>query len=146
MLDKEAVISFIHNIKVPFSKDIYGGLAKATGLMGLSKEGVVLEFEIGEAIFDSKLIKSDVKYRVIPFREIDYINLKKGLFFTTLTIRTKGLKALSDIPGSHQAEVKFRIPRKCRNIASEFVSCVVLKISEHEIEKIQGQNLNLLDS
>lgn len=146
MVDKEELFSFIDNIKVPFSKDVYGGLAKATGFIGLNKEGVILEFEIGEAIFDSKLIKSDVKYRVIPFREIDYINLKKGLFLTSLTIRTKGLKALSDIPGSHQAEVKFRIPRKSRNIASELVSNVVLKISEHEIEKIQGQNLNLLDS
>ncbi len=146
MLDKEEVISFIDNIKVPFSKDVYGGLAQATGFIGLSKEGVALEFEIGEAIFDSKLIKSDVKYRVISFREIDYINLKKGLFFTTLTIRTKSLKALSDIPGSHQAEVKFRIPRKSRNIASELVSCVVLKISEQEIKKIENQSLNLLDN
>lgn len=146
MPDKEEFMSFIDNIKVPFSKDVYGGLAIATGFMGLSKEGIALEFEIEEAIFGSKLLKSDVKYKVIPFKEIDYINLKKGLVFTTLTIRTKGLKALSDIPGSHQAEVKFRVPRKSRNIASEFVSCAVLKISEQEIKKIENQSLNLLDS
>jgi len=146
MPDKEEFMPFIDNIKVPFSKDLYGGLAKATGFIGLSKEGLALEFEIGEAIFDSKLVTTDVKYRVIPFREIDDINLKKGLFFTTLTIRTKSLKALSGIPGSHQAEVKFRIPRKSRNIASEFVSCAVLKISEQEIKKLEDQTLNLLDS
>jgi hypothetical protein len=135
----------LNSISVPFSKPgLYGGLAKATGLISLSNTALTLEFEIREELFGA--LKSSVKEIEIHFLDIECLELKKILFWPKLIIKTTKLRSLKEVPGSHQSQVKLNIPRKKFDEAKSLVSIVNMKISEARLKQLEKKSLNLLDN
>lgn len=135
----------LNSFRVPFSKPgLYGGLAKATGLISLSDTALILEFEIREELFGA--LKSSVKEIEIHFLDIECLELKKRLFWPKLIIKTTKLRSLKEVPGSHQCEVKLKIPRKNFDDAKNLASVVNMKVSEARLKQLEKRPLNLLDN
>ena len=137
--------SLTHEIIVlPFVKgDLYLGLAEASGLAKASQSNLTLEFEVKENVSGSSLLKSAIKEVTIPIGEIDAVRLKKGIFSTTLVLKTKSVNTLKDVPGSHQGQVELGISRNDRDLAQRLISTLMLYISENELKKVENR-LNLL--
>lgn len=114
--------------------EVYQGFAEAKGLVRSTPSGLVLEYEVKDAMFG--LIKSDVKHLQIPLEELAEVNLTKGWFRTHMTLRTKRLQTLADLPGSSQAQITLKLARKDRSLAEQLVSFLNLRICEHDLQKM----------
>ena len=127
-------------VTVPFSKDdVYLGLAEVSGLAKVTKDGLILEFETKESVTGSGFLKSPIKTVVIPLDEVESVTLKTTLVGAGLTICTRTLERLKDVPGSHQGQIRLGIARKDRSKAERFVSTVNVYQSENELRKIQSR-------
>ena len=121
-------ISFAFSIS-----DVHHGFAEVAGLGRASKYGLILEFETKYL----GMLKSGVKEVGISISEIESVSLKEGWLKTEMIVKAKGLRTLTDIPGSHQGQVKLRIPRKEREVAKHAASILMLHISEKELSKLK---------
>jgi hypothetical protein len=114
--------------------EVYHGFAEAKGLVRSNPAGLVLEYEVKDAMFG--LVKSDVKSLHIPLEELAEVHLTKGWFRTHLTLRAKRLQTLADLPGSNSAEITLKLARKDRSLAEQLVSFLNLRICEHDLKRM----------
>jgi len=118
---------------LPFSfANVYEGFAKAQGILRVDENALTLEFEIKDNLFG--VLKSGIKEVIIPIQYIDAVTLNKSWLRTALVVRVQSLKLLGHIPKHNQGQLWLYISRKDRNIASNFASCLRLKISENQLE------------
>ena len=123
-------ISFAFSIR-----DVHHGFAEVAGLARASKYGLILEFETKYL----GLLKSGVKEVGVSISEIESVNLKEGWLRTQVVVKARSLRTLTEIPGSHQGQIKLRIPRKEKEIAKQAASMLMLHISEKEIDKLKQE-------
>ena len=121
--------------------DVHHGIAEVAGLARASKYGLILEFETKYL----GMLKSGVKEVGISISEIESVNLKEGWLRTEVIVKARSLRTLTEIPGSHQGQVKLRIPRKEREVAKHAASMLMLHISEKEIDKLKQRSDQLAD-
>jgi hypothetical protein len=134
-------------VTVPFSNDdVYLGLAQMSGLAKATKEGLFLEFETKENLTGSGLIKSPTIKISIPLDGLETVSMKKTLLGAKLTICTRNLDLLKDVPGSHQGQITLGIARKDRSMAERLVSTVNVYQSEHELTKIKTRAASSSDT
>ena len=117
-----------------FIKNLYGGFAVARGLLRSEPEHLVLEFEVKDEVVG--LLSSSVRQVRVPIAHVDAISLRRGLFRTTVTVRSRSMEAVADVPGRDGAEISLRIARKHRDAAAGLVSEVDLKVAETRLDEL----------
>jgi hypothetical protein len=114
--------------------DTHAGLAVTHGIVQTSEAGLVIEYETKDAVVG--VVKSGIKQVCIPDDQLASVALKAGWFTTRLLIKTKGMAALSGVPGNEAGQVVLRVARKDRKAAAELVSALLLHLSERQLASL----------
>ncbi len=99
-------------LRVPFTiGDIYGGLARADGILRFDGQMLDLEYQVKDDVLGC--VTSDVKHVLIPLQDLLSLNMVPGLlgWRTYLELRTDRLHTLGDVPGKKSGVVRLRIAR-----------------------------------
>lgn len=120
---------------LPFAiPHVYEGFANAEGLARLRRDGLVLEFEVQDALVG--MARSGLKEVVIPLQEIDSVELHRGWLHTTLVVSVKSLRFVEEVPNSRQGRILLRVPRKERRAAERFVATLEGYMTEAALEQL----------
>jgi hypothetical protein len=120
---------------LPFAiPHVYEGFAKAEGLARLRRDGLVLEFEVQDAIVG--MARSGLKEVVIPLQEIDSVDVRQGWLRTTLVVRVKSLRIVEEVPNSRQGRILLRVPFKERRAAERFAATLEGYMTEAALEQL----------
>lgn len=99
-------------LRVPFAiGDIYGGLARADGILRFDGQSLDLEYQVKDDVLG--YVTSDVKHVVIPLHDILSLRIVPGLlgWRTYLELRTDRLHTLGDVPGKKGGVLRLTIAR-----------------------------------
>lgn len=123
-----------------FIDDLYAGLAKASGLLRLEGEAIILEFQVEENLIGG-LVKGQPKVFRMNLRAIESVELEKKWWWRNprLILRVKRLRDLEGIPGSKEGEVDIKIRRQDREDAKAMVSRINLLLSEIRLADMDDQ-------
>jgi len=128
----------VHPVSIPVKlPDQYEGLASAAGILKTEPAGIVLEFEIKDAVLG--VIRSGVRESLIAWDHIDAVRLKSGLFGCRIEVATRSMRAVEGIPGADRGMVSFNVERRNRERAEEFVTGAMLALSEHRLNAALNQ-------
>lgn len=121
---------------LPFSfSDVHGGFAEADGLLVLTTDAIVLEYQIKD-IFTGA-IKSDVKKVTLPFEQIEDVEFRTNFLRTDITIQTNSLELVQDVPDAKQGRVRLKISRKHRKEAAAVAHEVSIRVSDRKLAKLE---------
>ncbi|MCY4438387.1 MAG: hypothetical protein OXE05_13790 [Chloroflexi bacterium] len=115
--------------------EVYEGLAEAEGLLVLTSNAIVLEYQIKD-IFTGAF-KSDLKKVVLPFEQIDDVEFRTNFLRTDIAIQMNSMELVEDVPNAKQGRVRLKIPRKYRREAATLAHEVSITVSDRKIEKLE---------
>lgn len=115
--------------------DLYSGLARVNGLLSLTRDDLVLEFQTQDNLVG--VFKGRTGTSRIPIRDLYEAEVKSNWFNRFLIIRPKTLSAIADIPGADESELKVKFKKRDLNSAKEIVSYLNLRISEIRLEEME---------
>ena len=128
-------------VSVPFSNfDIWNNL-ETSGLLCAVSDGAVLEFEVvryTDSLWPEVRSKSKPAEVHIPLAELESVRLLEGWVQTVVEVKARHLKALSDVPGSKQGQIRLSIAEKDKPRAKELISIMTVRLSEHELRQLRG--------
>ncbi|HKJ30337.1 MAG TPA: hypothetical protein VKA34_00860 [Balneolales bacterium] len=114
--------------------DLSYGLKEAVGLLKADNQHIILELQEQDALVGA--YKTGVNTYKIAWKDIDSIELDKGLFSSSLIISAKSMSAIEDIPGNKQGQCIFKISRKDKKNAEKTISVLNLHLSEIRLEEL----------
>ena len=117
-------ISQPEDIFCPFKIDhVYEGFAKAHGLARVNSQGVELELDVRDDVF--QVIKSKPIRVQIPFSAIHSARLENTFWGNaTVFIQAKTLEAVSKVPNAKQGLIKLSIDKADREMGTQMVSAI----------------------
>ncbi len=122
---------------IPFQfTEIYAGLAESEGLLSLSPEALVLEFQIKDAIVGA--LKSKVKRIELRFADIDEVQLHTNVLGTSLTVVVDSLQLVEDVPNVKQGRFKVKVPRSHRKEAAALAREASIRVSELRLDRLDN--------
>ncbi|MHB8955259.1 MAG: serine/threonine-protein kinase [Pirellulaceae bacterium] len=111
--------------RVPFTiGDVYGGLARADGILRFDGRELVLEFQVTDDLVG--YVTSGVKTVRVPVSDIISLRPVTGWFGwkPALELRTDRLPTLGEVPGHEKGMVRLQIARSDVELAQQFVDAV----------------------
>lgn len=114
--------------------DLYGGFARATGLLILESGSLILEFQVKDEILG--VVKGKPKSFRIPLAALDSVSYAQNIFSARIELRVKRLRDLEGIPNAEKGEIRLRVGRKDRKRAKEFVSSANYQLSEIRLDEM----------
>ncbi len=127
--------SFIHI--VPFKlNDLYGGFAKAYGLVKIENSILVIEIETQDTI--TGMIKSGVRRFEFQIPDIRFVILKKGVFTKKIEIGFNNMRAIEQFPHRKEDKIDLIISKKDLDSALTFISHLNLLITEHRFQSLNS--------
>lgn len=118
---------------IPFSiEGVNSGFTAVYGLAKIEGQSIILEFQSSDAIIG--VVKSGLKTVTLPFSAIRKMEFKKGWFTTKITIQTKSMADLKDVPGAKSGSVELSIKKAHRKEAVELNSHFQLEFSEYQLQ------------
>ena len=124
---------------IPFTIEVYDGLAETEGMARLEGDQLVLEFRTRDAILG--VVSSELKEIEIALDGLASAEYKQRWWGTKLLLRGRQLKFLDPVPGSKAGEVALSIARKDREQAEQFALAVQIRITEQGIRRMDGRLL-----
>ncbi len=115
--------------------DLYSGLARVNGLLSLTRDDLVLEFQTQDNLVG--VFKGRAGSTRIPIRDIYEAEVKSSWLNRFLIIRPKTLSAIAEIPGADESELKVKFKKRDLNSAKEIASYLNLRISEIRLEEME---------
>ena len=115
--------------------DVYEGLAEAEGLLALTSDAIVLEYQIKDVFTGA--FKSDLKKVVLPFEQIDDVEFRTNFLRTDITIQMNSMELVQDVPNAKQGRVSLKISRKHRREAAAIAHEVSITVSDRKLEKLE---------
>ncbi|MCU0962176.1 MAG: serine/threonine protein kinase, partial [Pirellulaceae bacterium] len=112
-------------LRVPFTiAEVYGGLARADGLLRFDGQTLTLEFQVKDDVVG--YVASGVKTVAVPVSEIVAFDWTSGWFSgrTTLELRVDRLETLHHVPRNERGSVRLRIARADFATAQALVDAV----------------------
>jgi hypothetical protein len=123
---------------VTFQTDkAYGGFAEVQGQMRYEGDALVLEFQVKDSLFGA--LKSGVKELVLPLATLEDLSFKKGWFRHRMTIRTRSMADLSDLPGADGSILVVKIAKSDADAARDLASHVLLLLSEDRLRRLEEE-------
>ncbi len=115
--------------RVPFSiGDVYGGLAKAEGILRFDGQQLTFEFRVKDEFVG--VVSSGIKNISVPVSDILAVDLRSGWFNYTLELVTDQLATLHDIPRAESTRARLQIAKRDVPAASQLV---------HEVNRALGR-------
>jgi hypothetical protein len=111
--------------------DSWGGLATNKGVLRLEADGLIVEFETRDAVFER--VASDPQRVAIPFAQVVGLEWRPGWFSNSLELNVATLDALRNLPGSSQGRVRFNVARRDRVAAQHLAVEVQLALARQTI-------------
>jgi hypothetical protein len=97
---------------VPFRvREVHGGLSEAAGLIYVEGDELVIELQMKFL----SLFSRTPKVHRLDLVDLDTVRYKKGLRSDRLTLRTRPLDLLADIPGTSEGELCLLVKRAHRD-------------------------------
>lgn len=115
--------------------EVYEGLAEAEGLLVITSDSIVLEYQIKDALLGA--FKSEVKKVVLPFEQIEDVEFRTNFLRTDITIQTNSLELVYDVPNAKQGRVRLKISRKHRKEAAAIAHDVSIRVSDRKLENLE---------
>jgi predicted Ser/Thr protein kinase len=112
-------------VRVPFTiDDVYGGLARADGILRFDGRELTLEFQVKDDVVG--YVASGVKIVAVPLSEVVSLEWVPGWFGrkTRLELRADTLHTLRDVPRSERGIVGLRIARNDVPFAQQIADAV----------------------
>ena len=120
---------------LPFSiENLNGGFMKIEGILRVEKQKLVFEFQKKDAVIEA--YKSDVQSVEIPVKDLEAIELKKGMFSTNLVLHARTSSVFNDLPGKELTERILKIKKKYRDVAASISSNINLTLSEIRLNEL----------
>lgn len=114
---------------IPFKiGDAYQGFGEVEGLIRLEDDGLKIESQAKDNFIG--LIKSQVKYVLIPLDRLEEIGFKKSIFGNKLTLRVSSLEMLHQFPYHDMGEITMSVKRKHADAAMSLVSQIKLSVAD----------------
>lgn len=114
-------------------------LFKVYGLLRLDTQVLVMEFQLLDRAFG--LFRSGVRTLHLPFLALTGVELQKAWTgHRTLVLKASSLHPLRRVPGALQGHCWLRIQRQHREQAEIFYSALLLKLSEYQLERLNGMH------
>ena len=121
---------------LPFAfPEVYEGFAEAEGLLVVTDDAIVLEYQIKDAFTGA--FKSDLKKVVLPFEQIDDVEFRTNFLRTDIAIQMDSLELVQDVPNAKQGRVRVKIPRKYRKEAAALAHEVSIRVSDRKLEELE---------
>jgi serine/threonine protein kinase len=115
-------------IRLPFNiGDVYGGFAKAEGVLRFDGRQLHLQFRVKDEFVG--VVSSGIKSVDIPIEDILAVECRSGWFSHTLEICTDRLDTLQDVPRSEAGRAKLQIAKRDDSTAEQLV---------YEINRVLG--------
>lgn len=114
--------------------DLSYGLKEAVGLLKADNRDIIIELQEQDSLVG--VYKTGVTTYKIDWKDVDSIELDKGMFSSSLIINAKSMGAIEDIPGSKQGQCIFKISRKDKKKAEQVASMLNLHLSEIRLKEM----------
>jgi hypothetical protein len=109
----------------PFSfNPVHGGLSAVSGVCRCEDDGIVCEFQID---IGGLGLRSGIKELRLAYVDMEECEFRRGWFGGKVIIQARGLKALSDFPGTEGNQVVFKVRRKDRTRAEMIATEIDLR-------------------
>jgi hypothetical protein len=136
----------VERVTVPFSFKRYaeGYLSQVTtrGMVRLDADALVIEFRETSTNLTTLAEESGAVREVrIPIDALESLEVIGGWWSARLSIRTRTLAVLQDVPGATGNECELRIRRRDRTAAREFAVAVSLALSGRELRRLEEGEL-----
>lgn len=119
----------VNQISVPFKNTDNGtGLMEHIGQITCHRDRLVIEFEKKDAILG--LYQTAIETVEVPLELVLSLELKRGWFFTKLTLAARKIKAIEELPGRDGRDWTVTIRKKDRQAAADLVSVANMQLSE----------------
>ena len=119
----------VNQISVPFKNTDNGtGLMEHIGQITCHRDRLVIEFEKKDAILG--LYQTAIETVEVPLELVLSLELKRGWFFTKLTLAARQIKAIEELPGRDGRDWTVTIRKKDRQAAADLVSVANMQLSE----------------
>lgn len=123
---------------VPFQTDkAYGGFAEVQGQLRFEGEALFLEFQVKDSLIGA--IKSDVKELRLPLSALEDLSFKKGWFGHRLTVRTRSMSDLGDVPGADGTSLVVKVAKSDGDAARDLASHLLLLLSEERLRRLEDE-------
>ena|SRR5438876_6111568 len=124
---------------LPFTiSGVYLDFANLEGIARLDESGLILEFSVKDALVG--VLKSKPKEVRLVFADIAEVTFKGGLFRGELTLQTRRMSAIADVPGSSAGRLRLRCRRKHWPIARELTSQLTLRVMAEDLRHMAAAN------
>lgn len=125
------------NKTIPFEiPEISHGLKEANGLMKLWERGLQMEFEVATL----GLFKSGVQNVRLEYKDLNKIEYKKGWIKDKIILEGISMRVFEDVPGTEIATCTLNVKKKNREEAQSLVSTARMRLSEHKLNQMDGEN------
>ena len=117
--------------------EVYEGFAEAEGLLVVTSDAIVLEYQIKDAFTGA--FKSEVKKVVLPFEQIEDVEFRTNFLRADIAIQMNSMGLVQDVPNAKQGKVTLKIPRKHRREAAGIAYEVSITVSDRKLAKLDKQ-------
>lgn len=125
----------VNQISVPFKNTDNGtGLMEHIGQITCHRDRLVIEFEKQDAILG--LYQTAIETVEVPLEKVLSLELKRGWFFTKLTLAARQIKAIEELPGRDGRDWTVTIRKKDRQAAADLVSVANMQLSELRLKML----------
>ncbi len=122
-------------LSLPFYIDnLYSGLAKVDGLLKLTGESLVIEFQTQDNVIG--MFKGSSKTKQVPLNQVFKAEIKTRWWDRSITIRPSTLSAIDGIPGVDKGQLKIKFRKADQEIAKNIVSQLNLRLSEIRLQEL----------
>ena len=113
----------------------FEGLAHCEGLLKLSSEALVLQFQTTDTILG--VLKSKVQRFEMAFEELEYISYRKTITGAVLELRLSDMELLSQVANAQDGLIRLKVTRRNRMDAKEVQAICSLAIADSRLELIE---------
>lgn len=103
---------------IPFKTgDVHGGFSECRGAIRVDGDDVVIETQV-------KLIgmfEQSAKTHRFELTDLEEVRHKRGLFRDRITLRTRPMSLITDVPGSENGALVLRVKRRHRADVDRFL-------------------------
>ena len=123
---------------VPFTIEVYEGLAQAEGILHLEGGYLVLEWQVKDGIFG--VLKGKIKRMALSLEQVREVELRKRMwpFRSSLRICVTDLRALEATPGTG-SELRLLVARRNRKALLQLAGEVRLQLSEVRLRQLDQE-------
>jgi hypothetical protein len=118
-----------------FISDIFAGFAKIHGIMIVTPEKVIFEYQMTDNVFGA--ISGKIAKRSVAYRELAAVESATGFFKPRVIFTAKGLETFSKFPHRDPSVFCIRVAWKNRKLIKQALAEIGLNLSFAEADRFR---------